>query len=94
MTIGAKYTVRIPAVKPGDFGPSAYAVWADGYGSSSVVKDGDVVEAIGDIRYETEGSYDDMYEIEYRKVRLGDGFEGTVCWHYFDGRSGFERLIG
>ncbi len=86
----AKFIVRIPAAKPGDFGPSGYAVWAEDYKSSVAVVDGDLVETLGDVRVETEGSYDDKHEIAYRKVRTSSGFVGTVCWRDYDGRSGFE----
>lgn len=87
-----KFTVRIAPVLPGDFGPSGYAVWADDYRSHTAVRNGDVVEAIGEVRVEVEGAPDDLYELEYRKVRTSSGFEGTVCWHDFDGRSGFEAF--
>lgn len=92
MSNAPKFRLHLPAVKPGDFGPCAYAVWSEDYRSSEAVKDGDVVEALGEIRIEIEGAPDDLYEIEYRKVRTSSGFVGTVCWHDFDGRSGFEAV--
>ncbi len=92
MSNAPKFALRLPPVKPGDFGPVAYAVWSEDYGSSEAVFDGDLVVAVGEVRVETEGAYDDMYEVEYRKVRTSSGFVGTVCWHDFDGRSGFEAV--
>lgn len=88
----AKFRLHVAPVKPGDFGPVGYAVWADDYVSSEVVRDGDVVEALGEVRVELEGDFDDRYEIAYRLVRTSTGFVGTVCWHDFDGRSGFEAV--
>ncbi len=86
----AKFSLVLPAVKPGDFGPSGFAVWSEDYKSSEVVRDGDVVEALGEVRVETEGAYDDMYEIGYRLVRTTTGFVGTVCWHDYNGHDGFR----
>ncbi len=92
MNAAPKFRLHVPVVKPGDFGPSALAVWSDDYRRSESVADGAVVEALAEVRIETEGSYDDMYEVEYRKVRTASGFVGTVCWNDFDGRSGFEAV--
>ena len=91
-----KFTVRIAPVLPGDFGPSGFAVYPTGSYHSKVVVDGDVVEAIGPIEVSLEHEYTDegreTIEIAYRKVRLACGFEGTVCWTDFNGRSGFEAV--
>jgi len=89
----AKFKAHLAPVKPGDFGPIAYAVWGDDILlGSETVRDGDVVEALGPVEVCTEGAYDDMYEVAYRVVRLADGFVGKVCWSEYDGRSGFEAI--
>ena len=87
-----KFKLHVAAVKPGDFGPCGLAVWADDYRTNEIVYDGHLVEALGEVWIEVDGSPDDRYELEYRKVRTSSGFEGTVCWHAFDGRSGFEKI--
>lgn len=87
-----KFKVHVAPVLPGDFGPCAYAVWSADYKSSTVVVDGDVVEAVGEVEVCTEGAYDDMYELEYRVIRTAAGFVGKVCWSAFNGRSGFEAV--
>lgn len=90
-----KFVLVLPPVKPGDFGPSGLAVYSADYKDSRIVKDGDVVEAIGEPEISEERDFDDegflqITELEYRKVRLADGFEGTMCWSEFDGRSGMK----
>lgn len=95
--IAAKFVLVLPAVKPGDFGPCGLAVYGDDYKDSRLVRDGDVVEAIGEVEVSEERDYDDegclqITELGYRKVRLADGFEGTMCWSDFDGRSGMKAV--
>ena len=92
MTNALKFKLHVPAVKPGDFGPCGYAVFASDHVGIITIKNGAIVEALGEVRIEVEGAPDDLYEIEYRKVRTSCGFEGTVCWNDFDGRSGFEPV--
>ncbi len=90
MNNAAKFVLVLPAVKPGELGPSGYAVWAEDYRSNEIVKDGDVVEAVGNVYVEMRGRYDDRYEMAYRRVRTASGFVGTVCWQDFNGREGFK----
>lgn len=97
MTTSNKFALVLPSVKPGDFGPTGYAVYGvDWRAESRVVGDGDVVEALAEVEYTQEREYTDegmeIYEIAHRMVRLADGFEGHVCWHDFNGHSGFRRL--
>ena len=92
MTTAKLFRLHVAAIKPGDFGPCAYAVWASDYKSSVTVADGAIVEAIGPVETSVEGDYDDRYELQYRNVRTSDGFEGMVCWHEYAGHSGFEAL--
>lgn len=98
-----KFKCVIPPVKPGDFGPCAFAVWNDAAvplpGDVREVRDGDVVEAIGEIEISVEYEYTDEgreeIELAYRKVRMADGFEGTVCWtEVGSGGCGFVPMGG
>ena len=68
-------------------GGSHDAMWGSVVAASVELND-----IFGEVWIEVDGSPDDRYELEYRKVRTSSGFEGTVCWHAFDGRSGFEQL--
>lgn len=91
------FVLVLAPVKPGDFGPSGLAVYSDDYKDSRLIKNGDVVEAIGEIRTERERDYDEddsVYytTIAYRRVRLQDGFEGTTTWFDFNGDSGFKPV--
>ena len=93
----AKFRLHIAPVLPGDFGPVGYAVFALNHVGVVTIKDGAVVEALGEVEVSVEHEFDDEggrfdVELGYRKVRTEDGFEGTVCWHEFDGRSGFEAI--
>ncbi len=96
MNNAAKFTLVLPAVKPGDFGPSGFAVYSDDYSTSRLIADGAVVEAVGEVRTEREYEYTcdgrEEYVLAYRKVRLSDGFVGEVCWHDFNGRDGFRPV--
>ncbi len=85
-----RFKLHIPAVKPGDFGPSGFAVWC--HSSTEMLHDGDIIEADGDIVTCNEGSYDEEYMVSYRQVRTLAGYVGTVIWSDFDGRIGFEAL--
>lgn len=82
------YRLHVPAVKPGDFGPCALGVVSEaGLAGTHYIKDGSIVEAIGPITTDGEG-------VSFRAVRTESGLTGRVCWSHFDGRSGFERIIG
>ena len=91
MTNAAKFILRIPAAKPGDFVPSGFAVY-DEKAESVIVKDGDVIEAVGEPYTDVEDrGTEDECVITYRRVRTSDGFEGNVVWCVYDGtHSGFE----
>ena len=89
-----KFKLHIAPVKPGDFGPCGYAVWSPvGLVGTVTIYDGAIVEVMGPVQVETEGSYDDQYESSYRCVRTESGWVGRVCWHDFDGRAGFEEVV-
>lgn len=86
-TTPAKFSLVLPTVKPGDFGPSAYAVYNE-KAECVLVRDGAIVEAIGEVEVE----YEDDVKLGFRRVRLADGFEGRVTWHDFNGHSGFKAV--
>jgi hypothetical protein len=87
MTNATKFKLTLASVKPGDFGPSGYAVYNEKC-ECVVIRSGSVVEAIGDV---TVGR-DHGDNISFRMIRTSSGFEGLVCWVEFDGRSGFEPV--
>ena len=79
-----KFRLHVPAVKPGDFGPSGLAVYSE-QGQCVVIRDGALVTSLGPVWDETEDAgLADECVISYRKVRTEDGFEGTVCWCGFE----------
>jgi hypothetical protein len=82
------FRLHVRTVKPGDFGPSGFAVWSD-YPNCEVIKDGAIVEALGPLMTD-HGPGED-----YRRVRTADGFEGNVIWfpYSIEDGSGFEEVV-
>ena len=75
---------------------SGFAVWGKSNAaglSGETVKDGDLVEVIGDIKISVEDAgTEDEYEIAYRLVKLQSGFVGEVLWQMYDGSAGFVEI--
>lgn len=86
MNDAIKFKLHIAPIKPGDFGPIGYAVYSPtGLVGTVIIYDGAIVEPIGPITVDGEG-------IAFRTVRLESGWTGRVCWHEFDGWTGFEPV--
>lgn len=93
-TAPAATTSFVYRANPRARGSFRLACWRDSPGFESVVlDDGDVVEPLGDVEVALEREVDEegmrcFREVQYRRVRLASGFEGTVCWYEWDAELG------